>query len=79
MSAYTISSAPTVNSASVSKQVKLKLAAGDGPVHLTGTHSQETKEEADSESVEEYTGSELMEPEKLTSQRHHILELQETV
>ena len=61
------------------KQVKLKLAAGDGPVHLTGTHSQETKEEADSESVEEYTGSELMEPEKLTSQRHHTLELQETV
>ena len=30
--------------------MKLKLAAGDGPVYLTGTHSQETKEEADSES-----------------------------
>ena len=31
-------------------QVKLRLAVGDGPVYLTGTHSQETKEEVDSES-----------------------------
>ena len=27
------------------QQVKLRLAAGDGPVYLTGTHSQEIEED----------------------------------
>ena len=30
--------------------MKLRLAAGDGPVYLTGTHSQEIEEEMESES-----------------------------
>lgn len=37
------------------KQVKLRLAAGDGPVYLTGTHSQEIEdmeEDSDDEGVE---------------------------
>ena len=37
------------------KQVKLKLASGDGPVYITGTHSQEIEdmeEESDGMSIE---------------------------
>merc|ERR1719403_36249 len=36
-------------SLSFKQQVKLKLAAGDGPVYLTGTHSQEIEEDMDSD------------------------------
>merc|ERR1712176_975730 len=35
------------------KQVKLKLASGDGPVYLTGTHSQEIEEDVDSDDEED--------------------------